>query len=240
METISSSRIIRTSICGSRELLPVQIEEYEFKSSEVLYKMSEKKYSAALDRYVADAKVSIDRIEDKFPTPIAYYFYQATNNYRNDHHRLDLLKSCWESVVFFLYGLTVGEARHRKLDLKSLGIKWPKYWSDKLFDKISIIENILDYVTKTGISFDCSSIIPIATLNLIKKLNQERNGFEHAAAKTSAQQKALYYVLYPQLELILRQLIKLENVLSSDITMRRHLFTRDAKCSMAVHLMGRR
>jgi hypothetical protein len=191
---------------------PVKIEQYEFASSEVLYKMSEEKYVASLERYAADPKVSLDRIEERFPTPIAYYFDQATNNYQNDHHRLDLLKSCWESIVFFLYGLVVGEARHRKLDLKSLGIKWDKYWSDKLFDKLTIVENILDYVTKTGITFGCSSIIPISTLSLIKKLNQERNGFEHAAAKTSAQQKALYNHLYPQLELVLRQLINLENV----------------------------
>jgi hypothetical protein len=190
----------------------VEIEEYEFPSSEVLYQMSQEKYADALARYATDPKVSLSRIEEKFPTPIAYYFYQATNNYQNDHHRLDLLKSCWESIVFFLYGLALGEARHRKLDLKSLGIKWDKYWSDKLFDKLTIVENILDYATKSGITFGCSGIIPIPTLNLIKKLNQERNGFEHASAKTSAQQQALYKELYPQLELVLRQLIKLEQV----------------------------
>ena len=190
----------------------VEIEEYEFPSSEVLYKMSQEKYAEALARYASDPKVSLGRIEEKFPTPIAYYFYQATNNYQNDHHRLDLLKSCWESIVFFLYGLVVGEACYRKLDLKSLGIKWDKYWSDKLFDKLTIVENILDYATMGGITFGCSQIIPISTLSLIKKLNQERNGFEHASAKTSAQQQALYKELYPQLELVLRQLIKIEQV----------------------------
>lgn len=190
----------------------VEIEEYEFPSSEVLFKMSQEKYAEALARYGADPKVRLTRIVEKFPNPIAYYFHQATNNYQNDHHRLDLLKSCWEAIVFTLYGLVVGEARHRKLDLKSLGIKWGKYWSDKLSDKLTIIENILDYTTKSGISFGCSSIIPISTLGLIKKLNQERNGFEHASAKTTTQQQQLYYELFPQLELVLRQLIKLEDV----------------------------
>ncbi len=190
----------------------VEIEEYEFPSSEVLFRISHEKYTEALARYTADPKVRLSRIEDKFPNPIAYYFYQASNNYQNDHHRLDLLKSCWESILFFLYGLVVGEARHRKLDLKSLGIKWEKYWSNKLSDKLTIIENILDYTSKSGITFGCSDIIPISTLGLIKKLNQERNGFEHASAKTTAQQQALYVELYPQLELVLRQLIKLEDV----------------------------
>lgn len=190
----------------------VRIEEYEFASSDVLFNMDQGKYIDAFSRYTTDPKVSSDRIVNRFPTPIAYYFYQATNNYQNDHHRLDLLKSCWESIVYFLFGLVIGEARHRKLDLKSRGMKWPKYWSNKLFDKLTIVENILDYVTTTGITFGCSSVIPISTLSLIKKLNQERNGFEHAAAKTAAQQKALYSTLYPQLELVLGKLIKLENV----------------------------
>lgn len=195
------------------ENYPVEIEEFEFPSSDVLYTMSREKYTEALARYSADPKVSLSRIEDKFPTPIAYYFFQANNNYQNSHHRLDLLKSCWESVVFLLFGLVVAEGRHRKLDLKSLGIKWEKYWSNKLSDKLIITENIVDYAKKSGIAFGCTSIIPIATLSRIRKLNQERNGFEHAAAKTTAQQKVLYDELYPQLELVLRQLIKLEEVI---------------------------
>jgi hypothetical protein len=191
----------------------VRIEEFEFPSSDVIYKMDYDKYLEALERYQTDPKVRLSRVEDKFPNPIAYYFHQATNNYQNDHHRLDLLKSCWESIVFFLYGLVVCEARHRKINLNSLGIKWDKYWSDKLSDKLTIIENILDYTTKSGVAFGCSDIIPIATLGLIKKLNQERNGFEHASAKTTLQQQKLCNELYPQLELVLRQLIKLEDVI---------------------------
>jgi len=190
----------------------VDIEEYSYPSSSVLYKISAEDYFEALARYKSDPKVALDRIENYFPTPIAYYFYQANNNYQNDHHRLDLLKSCWESTIFILYGLIVGEARHRKIPLKSLGIKWDKYWSDKINDRLLIIENILDHVTKSGIRFDCAKVVPLSTVNLIRKLNQERNGFEHAFAKNAAQQQALYAELYPQLELVLRQLIKLEEV----------------------------
>lgn len=190
----------------------VEIEEYEFPSSGVLYQMSYDSYLEALARYEKDPKIELSRIEENFPSPISYYFYQAENNYQNDHHRLDLLKSCWESVVFVLFGLIVGEARHRGLPLKELGIRWDTYWSDRLFDKLTIIENVLDYTTKSGISFNCASIVHIETLSLIKKLNQERNGFSHASARTSAQQKALYAELFPQLEIVLKQLIRLEQV----------------------------
>ena len=174
--------------------------------------MSVDNYAEALERYKNDPKVALSRIENSFPTPIAYYFYQANNNYQN--HITDLIYSSLvgESTIFILYGLIIGEARHRKLPLKSLGIKWEKYWSDKINDKLLIIENILDYVTKSGIRFDCEKVVPLSTVSLIRKLNQERNGFEHAFAKTSAQQQALYAELYLQLELVLRQLIKLEEV----------------------------
>jgi len=190
----------------------VEIEKYEYLSSEVLYKINYDDYIEALNRYNTDPKIELSRIEEKFPSPIAYYFYQAKNNYQNDHHRLDLLKSCWESIVFFLYGLVVAEVRHRKISLKSIGIIWKTLWSDRLFDKLTIVENVIDYTTKNGIPFDCASLIPISTLTLIKKLNQERNGFEHSAARTSAQQQTLYNDLYPLLESVLKQLIKLENV----------------------------
>ncbi len=194
------------------EYYSVEIEEYKYLSSDVLYKINYDDYIEALNRYNTDPKIELSRIEEKFPSPIAYFFYQAINNYQNDHHRLDLLKSCWESVVFFLYGLVVAEVRHRKISLKSIGIVWKTLWSDRLFDKLTIVENIIDYTTKNGIHFDCASLIPISTLTLIKKLNQERNGFEHSAARTSAQQQTLYNDLYPLLESVLKQLVKLENV----------------------------
>jgi len=191
----------------------VTIEEYEYPSSRVLYNTKYEDYIEALGRYNADPKIEFSRIEDKFPSPIAYYFYQANNNYQNEHHRLDLLKSCWESIVFLLFGLVVAEARHKKLHIKDIGITWKTFWSDRLFDKLTIIENIIDYTTKNGIAFECARLIPITTLADIKTLNQERNGFAHAAARTAAQQKELYEVLSPLLEDVLKQLIGLENVI---------------------------
>jgi len=190
----------------------VRIEEYEYPSSEVLYNIKYQDYIKALGRYVTEPRIELSRIEERFPLPIAYYFHQANCNYQNDHHRLDLLKSCWESIVYFLFGLVVAEARHKKLPIKSIGILWKTFWSDKLFDKLTIIENIIDYTTKNGITFECATIIPVATLTTIKTLNQERNGFAHSAARTAAQQQQLYKTLSPLLEDVLKQLIGLENV----------------------------
>jgi hypothetical protein len=190
---------------------PVEIEEYEFHSSEVLYNQKYEWYVEALERYNKDPQIVLWRIIENFPTPIAYYIDQAENNYQNEHHRLDLLKSCWEAIIFFIYGLVVAEARHRSIPLKTIGLfKWDTFRSDRVHDKLNIVENILDYVTKNAIPFECASIIPIGTLADIRKLNQERNGFEHAAAKNAQQQRELYRELFPLVTNVLNQLMGLE------------------------------
>jgi|JI10StandDraft_1071094.scaffolds.fasta_scaffold35817_3 hypothetical protein len=195
------------------ENYPVEIEEYELRSSEVLYNLKYECYIEALERYNDNPQLVLWRIIDNFPTPIAYYIDQAENNSQNDHHRLDLLKSCWEAIIFFIYGLVVAEARHRNIPLNSLGLtKYEKFLSDKIYDKLIIVENILDYVNKNGFHFECASLIPISTLSHVRKLNQERNGFEHASARTAQQQKKLYDELFPIVTNVLNQLIGFEKV----------------------------
>lgn len=195
------------------ESFPVIIEEFEFTSSEVLYNLKYEAYIQALDRYNTDPQLVLTRITNNFPTPIAYYIDQAENNYQNDHHRLDLLKSCWEAIIFFIYGLVVSEARHKNVPFKTIGLtKYDTFRSDKVHDKLTIVENILDYVTKNGFHFESALIVPISTLTDIRQLNQERNGFEHASAKTSLQQKKLYSELFPIVTSILNQLIGFEKV----------------------------
>jgi hypothetical protein len=189
----------------------VEIEQFEFPSSEVLYSIKYEHYIEALARYNQDPQFVISRIINNFPTPIAYYLDQAESNYQNHHHRLDLLKSCWESIIFLIYGLVVGEARHNAIDLKSLGLNWNKFLSDKVHDKLLIVENILNKVLSSP-NFECSKIIPISILADIRTLNQERNGFEHSSAKTTLQQQALYQELYPLVTKVLNQLIGLEKV----------------------------
>ena len=191
----------------------IQIEEFTYPSSDVLYKMNYNQYCEALERYNTNPQLVLKRIFEKFPTPIAHYLEQAENNYENPHHRLDLLKSCWESIIYTIYGLVVGEARHKQIPLKLLGlIKWDKFESDKVYDKLLIIENILDYVTSNRLNFECAKIIPISILADIRKLNQERNGFEHAAARNAQQQSQLYDDLLPLVKTVLSQMIGLEGV----------------------------
>lgn len=194
------------------ENFEVEVEEFSFPASEVLFKLNYDQYLEALERYNTDPQIFTQRIFKKFPSPIAYYLYQAENNFQNDHHRLDLLKSCWESIIYSIFGLVVSEARHRKLDLKSLGIKYSDYWSDRLAVKLDIVENILSCALTNGYPLETVNIIPLSATSNIRKLNQERNGFEHASAKTAAQQKHLYEELFPLVLKVLNEVMRLESV----------------------------
>ncbi|NPD86028.1 hypothetical protein HNS38_14740 [Lentimicrobium sp. L6] len=195
------------------ENFTVVIADYDFNASEVLYTNKYENYIEALGSFNTDPQIVIDRIFNNFPNPIAHYLYEAENNYQNDHHRLDLLKSCWEATIFLIFGLVVGEARYRNIPLKELGLTtWNKFRSDRVHDKLNIVENILNHVETTNIDFECKNIIPLETLSGIRSLNGERNGFEHASAKTSMQQKSLYNVLFPLVTRMLNQLMGLEKV----------------------------
>lgn len=190
----------------------VNIYGFTFSPSETLYKMNYTQYVLAYQDYLNDDNVLLDKIYTDFPTPIAYYLYQAQENYDNPHHRLDLLKSGWEALVFFLFGMVVGEARHRKIPLLEVRISLKDYYSDRLATRLAIIENIVDYCQKNGLILSCASLISLDAISKLKDLNQKRNEFEHAFAATSDQQITLYDELFPEMLLALKKLRNLDKI----------------------------
>jgi len=177
----------------------VNIAGYTFPPSEVLYNMKYEKYVEELEVYLADEESFLNEVYSSFPTPIAFYLWQAENNYDNPHHRLDLLKSTWEALAFFLHGLVVGEARHREIPLKDIGNNLNDYYSDRLAMRLNIIEKVLDHCEKHGFDLSCSQVISVDVISKITSLNQKRNEFAHSFAATADEQKTLYNELFPEL-----------------------------------------
>lgn len=177
----------------------VTIAGYTFSPSETLYKMNYEQYVEAYKAYLEDDNILVEDVYSNFPTPISFYLYQAQENYDNPHHRLDLLKSAWEALVFFLYGVVVGEARHRKIPLKEIGVNLSEYYSDRLAQKLTIIENILDLCAKKYNTLSCSRVLSVNAISKLRALNQRRNEFEHSFAATSEQQRDLYNELFPEM-----------------------------------------
>lgn len=190
----------------------VSIAGYSFPPSEVLYKLNYAQYEEALKDYLNDDALLIQEIYKDYPTPIAFYLYQAEENYDSAHHRLDLLKSCWESVVFTIYGIVVGEARHRKLPLREIKVKYKDFYTDRLAIKLTIVENILDMCKSSGHELKCGEIISIATITQLRELNKRRNEFEHSFAATADSQEVLYKELFPEMIDALRSIRDIQKV----------------------------
>lgn len=190
----------------------VEISGFTFAPSETLYRMNYGQYVKAYEAYLEDEAVLLETVYADFPSPISYYVFQAQENYDNPHHRLDLLKSAWEVLVFFLYGVVVSEARHRRVPLKATGIHLTAYYSDRLASRLTIMENILDYCKSDGHPLQCAALISIDVVSKLRALNQARNEFAHSFAATPDQQAFLYDQLFPEMIGTLRTLRTLDKI----------------------------
>jgi hypothetical protein len=190
----------------------VEISGFTFTPSETLYKMNYSQYVKAYGAYIEDETVLLETVYSDFPTPISFYVFQAQENYDNPHHRLDLLKSAWEALVFLLYGIVVSEARHRCIPLKETGIDLKEYYSYRLASRLAIIENILDYCKNNGHSLRCGALVSVDVISKLRALNHTRNEFEHSFAASPDQQANLYDELFPEIIAALRTVRNLDKI----------------------------
>lgn len=100
----------------------VKIGNLSFSPSLVLFNMDYDAYIAELNAFnQREVEKLRETIYYEFPLPIAFYFHQSENAYNNNNHRLQLLRSTWEAIIFTLYSLVVGEARSKSLPLRNIG-----------------------------------------------------------------------------------------------------------------------
>lgn len=200
----------------------VKIGLLSFKPSQVLYNMDYGTYLLELDAYKQRIDADIKEIIlYEYPLPIAFYFHQAENAYNNNNHRLQLLRSTWEAIIFTLYALVVGEARSRGLPLRNIAqpnaqgnpdLSFNDYFSDRLSQKLLIIERILTYNQANNSCLLCANVISIPVIQKIRNLNQERNEFMHVAAISEEQAGTSYTSLFPDVLDVLKELRELEFV----------------------------
>jgi hypothetical protein len=201
---------------------PISILGVPYRASEVLFNMQRETYRIALtdfkNRQVEKLK---EIIYYEYPLPIAFYFHQSENAYNNNYHRLQLLRSTWEAIIFTIYSLVVGEARSKNLPLRDIAqqnaqgnpdLSYNDYLSDRLAQKLLIIERILNYNQANNYALLCATIITIPTIQKIRSLNQERNEFMHVAAISEEQAAASYTALFPEVLDVLNDLRQLEFV----------------------------
>lgn len=170
----------------------VEVAGSVFLPSLVLYKMDEEAYHAArLDFEQQQIDELKDIIFNKFPTPIAHSFFRLERGYENDLQRLLLLRDTWESLIYVLYALCVGEYRCARLSMSGTKISMSDLLSNKIHDRLSVMSQLLEAGEENGYDLAVSDLLSVELVERLRNLNQRRNGFSHEAAKSDEQARQL-------------------------------------------------
>ena len=189
--------------------------------SQILFEMDETAYQEQLIEYVNQKKEDYPQVVyDSFPAPIAYFYHQTGRAYDNEQHRLQLLRSTWESSIYILYGLVFGEVNYKRFSLSNIRIfnnekikqDHRGIMSDKLGWKVEAMQKIIEYDQQNRNELQISSCINTDTFEVIKELNQERNSFSHIAALSEQEAQGRFKELCPIILDLLFELAFLENV----------------------------
>lgn len=189
--------------------------------SQILYELDEELYRAGLQEYVEQKKEEYkETVYQIFPAPIAYFYRQTEHSYDNENHRLQLLRSTWESLIYVLYGLVLGEVNSKRFSLTNVRVfnnqqirpDHGGLMSDKLGWKVKAMQKIIEYDQQNNNELLVSSYIKSDTFEVIKELIQERNSFSHIYALSAQEAQSRFDELYPIVSELLFELDFLENV----------------------------
>lgn len=155
--------------------------------SEVLFQMSPDTYEAAFADFQQEREDELKKkVFDDFPSPIAHYFYRFDNGYENDLQRLHLLRDTWESIVDVIHAVAVAECRHKGVALVE-PVTFADLLSNSVAQRLLNIERLMQQAADVETPLKISQVVPVATLQKMRELNQSRNGFSHSAAQSEAQ-----------------------------------------------------
>lgn len=222
----------------------VKIGEFSEAPSVVLFEMDPDAYVDQLDAWKGQRIEEFPEVvTNEFPAPIAHYFHQTQHGYDDANHRLQLLRTTWESVIFTLYSLVVGEVLYHGINLSSLqvgnkALSYNRLMSDKLSEKLGFVEAVVNNDAGSG-QLVISNIVTADAIDGLRQLNQERNSIQHIAALNASQSVERYEQLFPKVLATLYELRELRNV--SFIQYRRSEPTpKDLKCrKFDGHTLGR-
>lgn len=200
----------------------VKFGAFEEKPSRVMFATQPDTYRASVTEFRLRKEEELkEKITYDYPTPIAYYFHQTENGYNDNNHRLQLLRSTWEAIIFTLYSVIIGEARHKNFPFSQISrtradgsrdLNFQDYFDNRLAQKLLIVERILDFDQHNGFGLSTSQIVSVEVLRRIRNLNRERNGFMHTAALSDGQAGTKFIELFPEVLNVLRELRELENL----------------------------
>lgn len=222
----------------------VDIGGFSEAPSVVLFEMDRDAYIDQLDAW-KDQQIEEfpDVVVSEFPALIAHYLHQTLHGYDDANHRLQLLRTTWESVIFTLYSLAVGEVLYRGVNLSGVQLggqplSLNRLMSDSLAFKLGFVEAVVNNDADVG-QLVMSEIVSSDAIEGLRQLNQERNSIQHIAALNTSESEERFEQLLPDVKAVLYELREFRNV--SFIQYRRSEPTpRDLKCrKFDGHTLGR-
>lgn len=229
----------------------ITIEEFSRPASIVLFTMDEEAYLSSYNQYISQQKDKLinETVLSSFPGPIAFYFERSLHGADNNNHRLNLLRSTWESLIFFLYAIVLGEIIDLSIDIRSIrifpdsfnkAIKLNKsgLLSNNVGYRLEVIEKILEFNDKKEIGLMVGNIIPIYVIDKLRDLSKDRNSLMHGQAINEREAEETLEQLLPKVHDILFALKKLEYLSlvryrsTSDSSISKIKFSRLNGCSL--------
>lgn len=195
----------------------VEIGEYSEAPSVVLFELDRQAYVDQLDAWKSQQIEEFPEVVvNEFPAPIAHYLHQTLHGYDDANHRLQLLRTTWESVIFTLYSLVVGEVLYRGVNLSVLqvgnkALSYNRMMSEKLSEKLGFVEAVVKNYAGVG-QLVISDIVTDEAIEGLRQLNQERNSIQHIAALNASQSEERFEQLLPAVKAVLYDLRELRNV----------------------------
>ncbi len=177
------------------------IAHVSFLPSRILYEMDIEAYKEAYADFKEDEYEELKEvIYNQYPSCIAYNFRLSEKGEgANDPVRKLLhLKDTWESIVFVLYAVVLGEVRYKAINLQAVEIfetiapngnpVYKKFntgtlLSDAIKTKIKSLIAIIEHSKASTLALKCE-LIPIELLQKLLELQDVRNDISHHAAPT--------------------------------------------------------
>lgn len=206
----------------------VSIANISFQRSRILFELATESYKEAFADFLVQEYQELKQTAfDAYPASISYNFRLsekgegATDPVRKLLH----LKDSWESIVFVLYALVMGEVRNKKLSLKAAQVfvshdaggnpvyasfNTNKILSAAIKQKIQNIKAIVQYTKANSLGFKSEEIETSIFVDLLQ-LQDIRNDISHHAAPTREQAEEELKQVIPLFQKMLIKTKFLEN-----------------------------
>lgn len=221
----------------------VVIAGASFSRSRILFEMDRELYKQALAEFTEQEFEELKQIIfDYYPACIAYNFRLSERGEGSTDpvRKLLHLKDSWESIIFVLYALVMGEVRHKKINLKTAQVfvshgaggnpiysnfNIDKILSDAIKQKIHNIKGIIQFCKTNSLGFKCEEINE-PLLDDLLQLQDIRNEISHHATPTREQAEAELKQVIP----LYREMLTKTRFLENCQILRFESFTSKCRC----------